>query len=80
MQRATTVAFLFSPTRSWAAGAACRVRLALDVRGDVREAEVTSTSRWLAPQQMAEKAPRVCDQERAEVLSRISQTIVPQTP
>lgn len=55
----------------------CRVMLALDFRGDADSAELASTSRWLAPQAMAESAPKVCEQERAEVLDRIQLTVAP---
>lgn len=60
--------------------AACRMRLALDVRGDSQQSEVASTSRWLAAEQMEQEAPKVCDQERTDVLARISQTLNPPTP
>ncbi len=55
----------------------CRVALALDVRGSADSAELASTSRWLAPEPMAESAPKVCEQERADVLERIQLTVAP---
>lgn len=58
---------------------ACRVRLALQIRGDGSQTQVATNSRWLAPEQMEEQAPKVCEQERADVLSRVSQTIAPPT-
>jgi hypothetical protein len=57
--------------------AACRVRLVLQVRGDSARAQVATTSSWLAPEPMAEQAPTVCEKERAEVLTRVTQTIEP---
>jgi hypothetical protein len=58
---------------------ACRVMLAVDIQGSSESAELSAKSRWLAPQQMAEKAPTVCEQERTEVLTRIQQTVAPTT-
>lgn len=55
----------------------CRVVLALDVRGEADSAELATTSRWLAPQPMADSATKVCEKERAEVLDRIQLTVVP---
>ena len=57
--------------------AACRVRLALQIQGDRNQAQVATNSRWLAPEQMEDKAPKVCEQERVEVLTRVAQTIAP---
>lgn len=57
--------------------AACRVRLALQVQGDRERAQVATTSRWLAPEPMEEQAPTVCEKERTEVLTRLTQTIEP---
>jgi hypothetical protein len=57
--------------------AACRVRLELGIRGDEREAELNTTSRWIASETMLDKAPLVCDEERTQVLERITTTIVP---
>lgn len=57
--------------------AACRVRLALQVRGDRQGGEVATTSRWLAPKPMEEKAATVCEKERNDVLTRVNQTIEP---
>ena len=56
---------------------ACRVRLALDIQGNTEKAQVGTTSRWLAPEPMQEKVPKVCEQERADVLTRVTQTIEP---
>lgn len=58
-------------------GAACRVTLMLGIQGDAQQANITTTSRWIAPTQMSAQAPEVCEQERAEVLERITQTVVP---
>jgi hypothetical protein len=56
---------------------ACRVMLDLSVRGGADAAQLATTSRWLAPQAMAESATKVCEQERADVLDRIQETVVP---
>ncbi len=56
---------------------ACRVRLVLQIQGNNESAQVATTSRWLAPEPMEEKAPTVCEQERADVLTRVTQTIEP---
>jgi hypothetical protein len=56
---------------------ACRVRLALDIQGNAESAQVSTTSRWLAPEPMLEQAPDVCEKERTDVLARVSQTIDP---
>jgi hypothetical protein len=60
--------------------AACRVRLALTVEGNEQQAEVESTSRWLAPEAMSDQAPKVCDEERNQVLERIAETLAPPSP
>lgn len=57
--------------------AACRVRLALQIQGDSKAAQVATTSRWLAPEPMKAQAPEVCEKERVEVLTRVAQTIEP---
>jgi hypothetical protein len=57
--------------------AACRVRLALQIQGDNERSQVATTSSWLAPEPMEEKAATVCEKERAEVLTRVTQTIEP---
>jgi hypothetical protein len=57
--------------------AACHVNVALAIRGDASRSEVSSTSRWVAPGSMSDKAPKVCEQERAEVLERTEQVLVP---
>jgi hypothetical protein len=59
--------------------AKCRVAVALDVRGSEQQAEVASTSRWIAPGAMMDKAPDVCEQERTDVLERMDQVLVPTT-
>lgn len=57
--------------------AACHVSLSLQVRGDASRSEVASTSRWIAPAGMMNAAPRVCEQERSQVLERTAQVLVP---
>ena len=57
--------------------AKCRVAVALDVRGSEQQAEVASTSRWIAPDAMTDKASQVCEQERTDVLQRMAEVLVP---
>ena len=57
--------------------AACRITLMLGIQGDAQQANVTTTSRWVAPTRMSAEAPKVCEQERAQVLERITQTVAP---
>ena len=56
---------------------ACRMTLALGIRGDAEQSELNSTSRWIASEKMADKAPEVCEQERTQVLERIATTVAP---
>jgi hypothetical protein len=56
----------------------CRVVLAMNVSGSADAAEVTTATRWVAPDEMADSAPEICDEERQGVLERINQTLVPQ--
>jgi hypothetical protein len=53
------------------------VAVALDVRGSEQQAEVSSTSRWVAPDAMIDKAAEVCEEERTDVLERMAQVLVP---
>jgi hypothetical protein len=57
--------------------AACHVNVALQVQGDATRSEVTSVSRWVAPAEMSDKAPQVCEEERSEVLERTAQVLNP---
>lgn len=57
--------------------ARCRVTMAIDVRGTAGDAEVATTTRWVAPQAMIDSAPAVCERERTDVLERIDQVLVP---
>ena len=66
-----------SSTAQMGTGARCRVVLAMDVAGGADAGEVSTTSRWVAPEQMADKAPQVCEQERRDVLQRLAETLVP---
>ena len=56
---------------------ACHVTLALEIRGDATRSQVASTSHWVAPGKMSDKARTVCEQERTEVLERTNQVLVP---
>jgi hypothetical protein len=40
---------------------------------------VASTSRWIAPDAMMDKAPEVCEQERTDVFERMDEVLVPTT-
>jgi hypothetical protein len=51
--------------------------MVLEIRGDATRSEVASTSRWVAPGGMSDKAPTVCEQERTAVLERTNQVLVP---
>ena len=57
---------------------ACHVSLVLQISGDATRSEVASTSRWIAPRGMSDKAPTVCEQERTQVLERTNQVLAPQ--
>ena len=57
--------------------AACHVSIALQIRGDNSQSEVGSTSRWVAPGGMSDKAPTVCEAERSQVLDRTAQVLAP---
>jgi hypothetical protein len=59
---------------------ACRMMVQLQIRGDRHRAEIASTSRWLAPEPMIDKAPKVCEDERVAVLERVVQVLVPPAP
>ena len=56
---------------------ACHVSIALQIQGDNQRSEVTSTSRWVAPGGMSDKAPTVCEEERHQVLDRTAQVLAP---
>jgi hypothetical protein len=57
--------------------ASCRVLLSLDLAGDAGESKISTTTRWVAPDAMSDKAPQVCEQERQQVLARLNETILP---
>ena len=57
--------------------AACHMTLALQIQGDNSSSEVKSTSRWVAPATMSDKAPTVCEQERTQVLERTALVLNP---
>jgi hypothetical protein len=57
--------------------ASCRVVLSMDVAGDANASTISTTTRWVAPSEMSDKAPQVCEQERQQVLERVSQTLTP---
>jgi hypothetical protein len=66
-----------SRTAQLGTAASCRVVLSLDLAGDTRESTISTTTRWVAPDAMSDKAPQVCEQERQQVLARLNETIVP---
>jgi hypothetical protein len=51
--------------------------VALQIQGDNSSSEVASTSRWVAPGGMSDKAPKVCEEERKQVLDRTALVLVP---
>jgi hypothetical protein len=53
------------------------VTVALQIQGDAIGSEVTSVSRWIAPGSMSDKASKVCEEERSEVLGRTDQILNP---
>jgi hypothetical protein len=57
--------------------AACRVGLALTIEGADDHAELSSTSRWLAPEVSAPSNADVCETERQETLDRIMLVVAP---
>jgi hypothetical protein len=57
--------------------AACHVSVALRIQGDTDQSEVATTSRWVAPGGMSDKAPKVCEEERKQVLDRTALVLVP---
>ena len=67
------------PTSSGKLGSsqACHVSVALQISGDAAQSEVSATTRWIAPDDMQDKAPTVCEQERNDVLNRLAQTLAP---
>lgn len=68
-----------SPTARLGTAQICRVGIELDISGDDGGAKLATHSRWLAPAAMADQAPEICEEERAEVLDRIHLTVAPLT-
>lgn len=58
---------------------ACRVGLALAIAGSTDQAELSSTSRWIAPEITSASNATMCEQERQETLDRILQVVAPPT-
>ena len=58
----------------------CRVLLEMSVSGGADAAEVSTTTRWVAPDEMTDTAPETCDEVRQGVVDRINQTLVPPPP
>ena len=67
------------PSASAAPGsqATCRVQVALRLAPAAEGTQLAWTSRWVAPEKLAERHPALCEEERGAVLTRIQQTIVP---
>ena len=57
--------------------AACRVQLAMKLEGSTESAQVTSASRWIAPEVMVSDHPDGCEKERQETLDRILLVVAP---
>ncbi len=66
-----------SGTAQQGTSSACHVSVALRIQGGESHAEVNTTSRWVAPGSMSQKAPEVCEEERLQVLERTAQVLVP---
>jgi hypothetical protein len=60
--------------------ARCLVRVDMNVVNDASASSVSTTTRWLAPEQMSDKAPQMCEQEREDVLDRVNLVLVPPPP
>ena len=56
---------------------ACRVGLTLAIQGGQDQAQLASTSRWIAPEVTSDSNAKLCDQERQETLDRILVVIAP---
>jgi hypothetical protein len=69
-----------SSTAQQGSAAACHVAVAFRIQGDDNRSEVQTTSRWIAPGSMSDKAPRVCETERSQVVERTDQVLVPPPP
>jgi hypothetical protein len=69
-----------SPNAQLGTAASCRVVLAMDLIGDTRESTISTTTRWVSPQAMSDKAPQVCEEERRQVVERLNQTLTPPAP
>ena len=68
-----------SATAKPGTAAACRVGLALAIQSSGDHADLSTTSRWLAPEITSEANPSVCEQERKETLERILLVVAPTT-
>ena len=55
---------------------ACRIQVKMAMRPDGSGTGLTWTTRWIAPEVLAQ-TPAKCDEERLAVLSRIESTIAP---
>jgi len=66
-----------SATAKVGTAAACRVQLALAIRGTPENAELASASRWIAPQVMASAKADLCEQDLKETLERIRRVVAP---
>jgi hypothetical protein len=57
--------------------AACRVHLALGLTGATEQAELSSSSQWIAPEAMASGKRDLCEKDRQETLDRILLVVAP---
>ena len=57
--------------------ATCRVQLAMKLEGSGENAQVTSASRWIAPDVMATEHAEICEKDRQETLDRILLVVAP---
>ena len=66
-----------SATAKPGTAAACRVGLVLAIRGADDRAELTTTTRWIAPEVTASSNAAICEPERQETLERILLVVEP---
>jgi hypothetical protein len=55
----------------------CRVQVALRLAPAAQGTQLAWTSRWAAPEKLAQRNSALCEEERTAVLTRIQQTITP---
>jgi hypothetical protein len=66
-----------SATAKVGTAAACRVQLAMTLEGSAESSQVTSASRWIAPEAMASEKSDLCENDRRETVERILLVVAP---